>query len=57
MIYRFVLYALTYCATLLDYNFWKENAYKIMLDFIVYFDGKYITTWNSPIYHLHKQIS
>lgn len=38
MTYRFVVNAPTHCAPLLGSNFGKENVYKVMLDFIDYFD-------------------
>lgn len=38
MTYRFVVNALNHCATLLDSNVWNERNYKIIHDFIVYFD-------------------
>lgn len=38
MTYRFVSNSLSNCATVLVNKFWKENIYKIMIDFIDYFD-------------------
>lgn len=40
-----VVYALNHCATPLGNNLWKENTSKTILDFMVYFYGKYITIW------------
>lgn len=41
--YSFLVNTLTYCAILLGSKFVKENIYKIKLEFIVYFDRKYVT--------------
>lgn len=51
MTYRFAVIALTNCATLFSAKLGTEKIYKIlvMLDFIVYFCRKYVTTWNCPI--------
>lgn len=43
------------CATPLGNNLWKENTSKTILDFMVYFYGKYITIWRCPIYVPLKQ--
>lgn len=57
MMYSFLVNTLTYCAMLLGSKFVKENIYKIKLEFIVYFDGKYVTWWRCPNeYHLNRQI-
>lgn len=47
--YRPVVDPLIHCATLLNDNFGKETIHTIMLDFIVDFDRKYVTTWRCPI--------
>lgn len=49
MPYRFVVNALTNYAMLLRNEFRKENIYKTMFDFIVYFVQKYVTIWKCPI--------
>lgn len=49
MTYKFVVNALNHYAMLLGNEIGKENNYKIMLDFTVYFDRKYVTTWRCPI--------
>lgn len=46
---RFVVNALTHYAMLLRKEFRKENIYKTMFDFIVYFVRKYVTIWKCPI--------
>lgn len=35
--------ALTHCTMLLGINFEEENVHKIILDFIDFFDRKYVT--------------
>lgn len=37
---------------MLGNNFWRENYYKIMIDFIVYFDIKYVRIRMCVPYHL-----
>lgn len=49
MTYRLVDHTFIHCAMLIDNNFGVENIYKIILYFIVYFDGKYVTMWRCPI--------
>lgn len=49
MTYRFDVNALSHGATLLGYNFRKENSDKIIIDFIVYFDRKSVISWRCPI--------
>lgn len=49
MSYRFVVNALTNYAMLLRNEFRKENIYKTMFDFIVYFVRKYVTIWKCHI--------
>lgn len=49
MTYRFEVNALSHGATLLSYNFRKENSDEIIIDFIVYFDRKSVITWRCPI--------
>lgn len=50
-----VVCALNHCATPLGNNLWKENTSKTILDFMVYFYGKYITIRRCPIYVPLKQ--
>lgn len=54
LINRFVVIPLTYCTTLLSNSIRKELFYKITLDYIVYFDKYYVTTWKCPIQHYRK---
>lgn len=50
---KVVIYkALTHCAMMLGNNFWRENYYKIMIDFIVYFDIKCVRIRMCVLYHL-----
>lgn len=46
--HSYVVNALINCTTLLGNNFGKENIYKVILDFIAYFDRKYVTKWRCP---------
>lgn len=45
-----VVNALTHCVAQLGINFGKEKVHKIIpVDFVVYFDQKYVTKWRCPI--------
>lgn len=46
---RFIVNTLTHCTTLLRNSFVKEKIYKIIFDFIVYSDRKFVTIWRCPI--------
>lgn len=43
--YKFVVNTLKHRAKLSDNNIEIEKIYKIILDFIVYFDGIYVIIW------------
>lgn len=49
MTYIFVINALNHYATLLGIIILKERKIKIIFDFIVYFDMKYVTTRGYPL--------
>lgn len=49
MTYRFVADAQTHCARLLGHNIGVKQFYKIILDFIIYFDRKFVTIWKCPV--------
>lgn len=46
---RLVFFGLTYCATSLGNEIGKEKVDKIILDFIVYFDGEFLTVCRCSI--------
>lgn len=45
MTFRFVVNALTNCATLFSNNFGEEKLHKFVLDFIANFNRKSVTIW------------
>lgn len=49
MNYRFMAIAETHYVTLICNNFGGKQLYAVILDFIVYLNWKYVTTWKCPI--------
>lgn len=47
--YRFAVHALTHCATLIGKKNEKGKKMKNTLNFIVYFNMKYVTIWKPPL--------